>query len=161
MLTSILIHQAWLECGDLGRAVADAKRRISIGQWFNDTEALFVTAATPVLDRWQRQQLRQDLIRMLTLLDDGGWHARLTPLMAARPDCGYGSLDALIGDPDTFESRIPAIAGEVTGTLWPYLATAASRHPAITDVITQRIPPQPVRGTLLHGIRTFGEIRTN
>gem|GEM_PF-1829452 len=81
MLASLLIHQAWLESGDLDQAVAEAKRRLEQGDWYNDTEALFVAAAAPVLAKWQ---LRQQLTTVLAWRDEDKWKMKIAPLMSGR-----------------------------------------------------------------------------
>jgi hypothetical protein len=167
MLTSLLIHQAWLKYGDLDQAVAEAKQRLQRGDWDHTIETLFAACASEAL---AKARLRQQLADILAWRRQEQWSSLLAPLCKADPASPYRDLSELLDRVDETtdrDARIAALADEVAEALCPYHAagTGADRgtatadlHPAISEVITRRIPPEPLLGTLLYGIRTFGEL---
>jgi hypothetical protein len=158
MLLSILIHQAWRDSGDLAAAAAEARRQLASGDWFPDTERLFVETAGPALAEWEVAQ--QLLLPLLAAFNEERWDKLLAPLAEAEPDSPFGSLqrlraacaDALSADPAGLAAEAAAVLVRIRPDLVP-----RPLHPDVQAVLDARIPPQPTLGTLTHAIRVFGE----
>ena len=156
MLASILIHQAWLESGSLGEAVTEGKRRLAEGDWYPDTERLFGEAANAALTAWRernRGPLRRRLVHALTY-DGNRWKQLVAPLKTAGAPDRYDPSALREGaEGEAWGERIQTVAAEVADRL---LDLDPLRH-AVDEVLSRRVPPQPLLGAITHGIRTFGE----
>ena len=158
MLASILIHQAWLESGSLGEAVTEGKRRLAEKDWYPDTERLFTEAANAALAAWRernREPLRRRLVHALTY-DEDRWKQLVAPLKTPDDPDRYDPSTLREGAAgEAWGERIAAVAAEVADRL---LDLDPLRH-AVDEVLTLRVPPQPLLGAIIHGMRTFGEAR--
>ena len=158
MLASILIHQAWLESGSLGEAVTEGKRRLAEGDWYPDTERLFSEAANAALTAWRernRGPLRRRLVHALTY-DGNRWKQLVAPLKTAGAPDRYDPSALREGaEGEAWGERIQTVAAEVADRL---LDLDPLRH-AVDEVLSRRVPPQPLLGAIVYGIRTFGEAR--
>ncbi len=155
MLASILIHQAWLESGSLGAAVAEGKRRLAEGTWYPDTGRLFKEAALFGWRERHREPLRQELVHALTYHEDE-WNKLVAPLRTDHDPDRYAPSELRKGaEGEAWGERIEAVATEVADRL---LDPAPLRQ-AIDEILTRRIPPQPLLGAITHGTKTFGEAR--
>ena len=154
MIVTLLIHQAWQRTSDLATATLEGKRRLSSGDWFPDTEAVFIETATDALVAWERRRLEV----ALSDLNDATWTRLTSPLTVFEPDHPLASLKRLRrAHGRAFQERIPDLAREAVDALasiWP-----ASLQPNIAEIVRQRVLPEPILGTLVHGLRIFGNAR--
>ncbi|WP_157083418.1 CHAT domain-containing protein [Bradyrhizobium manausense] len=149
MLTSILIHQAWLVSGSLGAAVAEAKRRLASGEWFDSTKSLFVAAAGPVLEAWERGQPLNPLPDLNENRTDRMMRA-LKDATSANP-----SVDAVEHARCTFPE---GFAKEEANQIEVANFRLDGLHPAIANIIANPVPPQPILKIITIGLRAYGEV---
>jgi hypothetical protein len=172
MLASLLIHQAWLETGNLGEAVIEGKRRFAAEDWYPDTERLFTEFATRALADWQKRILHQRLVYALTYNEEE-WHRLVAPLLPTTGDPGRYAVSTLRQGTEggtAWGEKIKTTAAEVFDQLVALdhpdavIAGLLHRDPpgrAVAAVLARRIPPQPLLGAIIHGIKTFGEAGRN